>query len=146
VFFSPAEHWWYADRAGKPVSFQTAFNVEEHLHNPMALTPAQEFALIDASEPDQVLALLQENLPDQISRLPLPDQHEFIVRNVQAAREIGLSSTPDFVLYVAVALIKGERYIKGPQWANLCNDAKFKRSSFSEVIGKLETDEYKEAV
>jgi hypothetical protein len=138
TFFSPAEQWWYVDRAGKLVSLQTTFDADEKLDYPVEFTEAQEFELIEASEPDQVLALIKEHVPGLISSYPPHLQHEFINRNVRAAREIGLSSVLDFVLYIGVVLMKGDDFINGQSWARVCGDVKEKRLTISDAIEEIE--------
>jgi hypothetical protein len=57
---------------------------------------------------------------------------------VRAAREIGLSSVLDFVLYIGVVLMKGDDFINGQSWARVCGDVKEKRLTISDAIEEIE--------
>jgi hypothetical protein len=144
VFFSPAEKWWYVDRAGKLCSIHTEFDVDEKFEAPLELSDAQEFQLLDGSEPDQVLALLRENAPNLMSRLSFsdqyefPTQYEFVVRQIRAARTLGLGSAIDFVLYSSAALSYGDDFASSPIWSVLLDEAKLRGLSFSEAVSTNE--------
>lgn len=134
AMLSPAEKWSYVDRKGRVVSVNAEFDIVENFELPLQLNEAQEFGLVDASEPDQVLALLRENVPNLLSRLHLVKQYEFVVHNIKAAKDLGLRSTVDLVLYSAVALSQGVEFATGPIWSDLMTDVKSGRIEFAEVV------------
>lgn len=134
LFFSPAEKWWYVDRSGKFVGHDAEFDPVEKFELPLALSEDQEFQLLEASEPDQVLGVLRENASFLVSSLPLHTQYQYVVRQIQAARELGLSSTVDFVLYSAAALSNGEDFPASSIWAGVFDDVRVNGIPFTEAV------------
>ena len=141
TFLSPAEKWWYVDRAGKLVSLDATFNVVEELKTPLTLNANQEFDLIDASEPDRVLAALRENALDIIQKQPLSAQHGFVRENIETAKKAGLTSVADLVLYNIVALMMGMDFIKSDAWLDLLREVKSKSVDFLTVVSSLGIDD-----
>jgi hypothetical protein len=141
TFLAPAERWWYVDRAGKLVSVDATFNVIDELEFPLVLSAKQEFDLIDASDSDRVLASLRENAPDLIQKQPLPAQYDFVAANLQVARDAGLTSIADLVLYNIVVLIKGLDFIKSETWSSLMDEVASKPADFMELVLSLNIDE-----
>jgi hypothetical protein len=140
-FLAPAERWWYIDRAGKIMSVACIFNAVEDVAIPLVLNAKQEFELIDMSEPDRVLASLRENAPDLINKKSLSCQYEFVVRNLQAARDAGLTSIADLVLYNIVVLVKGLDFIKREAWASLMVSVKSNSIDFIAGVSSLDVDQ-----
>jgi hypothetical protein len=141
TFLAPAEKWWYVDRAGKLMSVDTTFNVVDELALPLVLSAKQEFDLIDASDSDRVLASLRENVPDLIQKQPLSAQYDFVATNLQVARNAGLTSLADFVLYNIVVLIKGLDFIRSETWSSLMDEVASKSADFMKLVLSLEMDE-----
>ena len=141
TFLAPAEKWWYVDRAGKLVSVEAKFNAVDESAVPLELSAKQEFDLIDASDADRVLASLRENASDLIQKQPLPAQYDFVAANLQAARDAGLTSIADLVLYNMVVLIKGLDFIKSEIWSSLMDEVASKSADFMELVLSLNIDE-----
>jgi hypothetical protein len=141
TFLVPAEKWWYVDRAGKLISVEAKFNAVDESTVPLELSARQEFDLVDDSDADRVLVSLRENSPDLIQKQPLPAQYNFVATNLQAARDAGLTSIADFVLYNIVILIKGPDFIKSETWSSLMDEVASKSADFMELVMSLNIDE-----
>jgi hypothetical protein len=100
AFFSVASHWWYIDRAGVLVDFDSVVMSIDASCIPLVLSQKQEFALVDASEADQVLAQLHRIVPNLMGGIPLSERYEVVVKNIIAARKKGLTSHHDFTVHV----------------------------------------------
>jgi hypothetical protein len=127
-FFSVAQEWEYMDRAGIPKKITAAFRELELLSAPMTLDQKQEFALLEASEVDQVLDLLRSNLPELMEKLSWPDQYTFISRQLVTAKQEGLDSVLELAVYAMMILSKGEAVKNGPSWRSFL--AKLKRDDY----------------
>jgi hypothetical protein len=127
-FFSVAQAWAYMDRAGIPKKIAAAFGEHELLSAPMMLDQKQEFALLEASEVDQVLDLLRSNLPELMEKLSLPDQYILINRQLVTAKQEGLDSVLEFAIYAMTILSKGEAIKNGQGWRSFL--AKLKRDDY----------------
>jgi hypothetical protein len=134
TFFSPAEEWRYMDRTGRLNAIISNFSDEENLFTPLVLSQQQEFALLQASEKDQVLDLLRSNVPSLMAALPLAEQHAFVSRRIIEAREGQLNSIWKFALYAAVALLKGEEITENSLWAQFMDKLKQDNCDFSEIF------------
>jgi hypothetical protein len=141
TFLAPAEKWWYVDRAGKLVNVDAKFNDVDESAVLLELSAKQEFDLIDASDSDRVLASLRENAPDLIQKQPVHAQYKFVVANLQAARDAGLTSIADLVLYNIVVLIKGLDFIRSETWSSLMDEVVSKSGDFMELVLSLNIDE-----
>jgi hypothetical protein len=141
TFLAPAERWWYVDRVGKLMSVEARFNAVDESTVPLELSTKQEFDLIEASDPDRVLASLRENVPDLIQKQPLSAHYDFVATNLQAARNSGLTSLADFVLYNIVVLIKGLDFIRSETWSSLMDEVASKPADFMELVSSLAMDE-----
>jgi hypothetical protein len=134
ALLSPACRWWYVDRAGKLVGMDTEFDIADQCDLPLQLSKDQEFDLIDASEPDQILALLHENAPSLLSRVPISEQYGFVTGCINSAKELGLSSASDLTLYSAVSLKHGVFFGKNAGWKDVLAEVRLNRISFSEAV------------
>jgi hypothetical protein len=134
ALLSPACRWWYVDRAGNLVGMDTEFDIADQCDLPLQLSKDQEFDLIDASEPDQILALLYEHAPSLLSRVPISDQYGFVTGCINSAKELGLSSASDLTLYSAVSLKHGVFFGKSAGWKDVLAEVRLNRISFSEAV------------
>jgi hypothetical protein len=116
AFLSVAHRWWFADRRGKLQDVAAIFSEADIHEIPLMLTVAQENALLDASEPDQVAELLLSGVPDEYLALQPPQRHDFILRHVASARLLGITATHELALYCALALLHGEQFATQENW------------------------------
>jgi hypothetical protein len=134
VFFSPAETWLYVDREGQLVSFRSVFNISEQYVAPLILSQEQEFALIEASEVDQVLELLRKSVPQVMQALPMPDQYEVVNDAIGTARRDGIESIYMLSMYAAVIISKGKMFKDDPLWNSFLEELKADRIGFSDEV------------
>jgi hypothetical protein len=117
-FLSPASQWWYVDRRGMLQTVAAALAPQDAFVAPLTLNSAQQNALIDASEPDQIAELLQDAVPDEYGQLPYQDRFDFIVRHAQTAQGFGIMATHEKSFYCTLALMYGEDFASQPAWRN----------------------------
>lgn len=137
VLCSPAKKWWYVDRMGELVGIDREF---EHIGSDspkLDLSEKQEFALINASEPDQVLHLLMNAMP-QLRRLMPKNQYSFIADNISSASRLGLCSVSDFVLYSVMVTLRGSDFDVLPYWKTALEDVRVRRISFADAVARSE--------
>ncbi len=101
---------------------------------PLVLTSAQEFALLDASEPDQIDAQLKENTPELYLGLALPERHDFILRHSASAKSRGIVATHELTLYCALALMHGERFASEQPWRALLEQVEQGRVALADAV------------
>lgn len=103
-FFSPVKSWCYVNRMGELRKIDTNFSLIENISSPLIIGQNQEFALLEASEVDQVFALLQDNFTSLLAQIPKERQYSLINENMVVARESGIDSILKFSIYIAVLL------------------------------------------
>jgi hypothetical protein len=116
-FLSAASAWWFVDRIGELQAVEAQFSNVDAFCPPLILTARQEQELVDASEPDQVEEQLRQSVPNEFTRLLGAERHLFITRHMRAAREFRITSTREFALYCALALVYGPDFSFRPEWA-----------------------------
>jgi hypothetical protein len=112
AFFGVASSWWYIGRDEKLAQFDSEFTSSDNNVLPLKLSAKQEFALIEASEPDQVLSLLNNQTPHLLKEMLPAKRHNFIVGCIKEAKTLGLDAPVDFFLYMAIKCIKGDIFLK----------------------------------
>lgn len=130
---SPAKKWWYVDRVGRLVGIDREFECTEGDFQHLELNEKQEFALINASEPDQVLYLLIKAMP-QLGVLMPKNKYGFIANNIFLASRLGLNSVSDFVLYSAMVVLRGRDFEVLPYWKSALENVRTKRISFADAV------------
>jgi hypothetical protein len=114
VFLSIASAWWFIDRRGHLQQVDSCFADTDQFEAPLILTAAQESALIDASEPDQVAEMLLAGVPEAYQALPQSLRYDFITRHMAAAKTVGMKATHELALYCSLALLFGEEFAAKP--------------------------------
>lgn len=107
LFFSPASVWWYVDRGGRLICHSSVFADVDRFSPPMELSQEQEFALLEASEVDQVLHLLKENVPSSLDNVPVSEEYRTVESIVLEAKRDGIEDVPKITLYVTFRLVQG---------------------------------------
>lgn len=116
AFLSVADCWWYVDRSGNVVQQPAAYAPAGDAEGPLLLSAAQEFALVDASEIDQVAAQLQSTMPDAWLLLGAPQRVAFLRGQMAAAAATGIDATHEIALYCGLALLYGEDFASTSPW------------------------------
>jgi hypothetical protein len=137
IFLSAAGAWWYVDRSGELRMIEASFSVAESFCAPLILSERQEHDLIVASEPDQVAEQLRATVPNLFSLLPAPERSKFISDQMVAAGGWGITSTRDFALYCALALMHGPDFSSLPEWALTLNDVRAGKCDLTSMVLKL---------
>jgi Domain of unknown function (DUF4123) len=131
--------WLYADREGPLNPFALPDrDGQDKFVSPLVLSVKQQNALIDAGEPDFVISQLLNAQIERLLDLPMPRRYSAISQLIIRARTFGLTDTPDFVAYCALALSIGADFANTAPWSELLSDVKAKRITFSEALTKAE--------
>lgn len=138
TFLSVADCWWYPNRSGAMMQTSSTYTSADRFESPLALTADQEFALLGASEVDQVAAQLRAMMPDYYRRVPLPEQHGFLVRHMAAAGETAIVATHELSLYCGLALLYGEDFASSPQWKVALEQVRSGGRSLSDIVANKE--------
>lgn len=118
LFLNPADCWWYPDRSGQLVS-RPASHAADEIVSPLELSAAQEFALLDASEIDQVATQLRSMLPDAYIRMRPAQRVDFLKRQIAAADRAGVVATHELALYCGLALLHGDEFAHTSPWREI---------------------------
>ena len=137
AFLNPADCWWYLDRGGALLRQPSAY-ADEEMDSPIVLSAAQEFALLDASEIDQVGAQLQSMLPDAVLSIGLAQRPAFLRRHMEAARLAGIAATHEVALYCGLALLYGEEFAQSSPWRELLAKVRTSPARFADLVAAQE--------
>jgi hypothetical protein len=116
AFTGVADCWWYVDRTGNPVPQRAAYDAADSFDSPIVLSAQQEFALVDASEIDQVAAQVHSTVPDLYMPMGAPQRVAFLRRQMAAANAEGIVATHELALYCGLALMYGEDFSLESPW------------------------------
>jgi hypothetical protein len=141
AFLSVAHGWWFADRRGQLQEVSAVFSEADLFEAPLILSMVQEHALLDASEPDQVVDLLQSTVQDEYLALPAQDRHDFIVRHMTAARLLGIEATHELALYCALALLQGEQFATQKHWQAALQEVQSGKLSLAQAAELIEQND-----
>lgn len=134
---SPADCWWYPDRSGQLLS-QPSTCVTDEFDGRLELSAAQEFALLDASEIDQVAEQLRAMLPDTYIRMNPAERIGFLRRHMAAAGNLGVVATHEVALYCGLALLHGEEFADRSPWRDILVQVGQGSSSFVDAVAAYE--------
>lgn len=138
TFLSPAQRWWFVDRRGDLQAVAAKFSETDCFETPLKLNAAQESALIDASEPDQIASLLHSTVPDEYANVPRPARYDFILRHTAAARLLGVQATHELALYCTLALLHGENFANLKPWHSELQRVQTGELSLSQAVELVE--------
>lgn len=133
-FLSVAETWQFSDRSGKLLKIDSSITVEDDRFLPLELTQEQEFRLIELSEVDQVLNVIRSNFPNLEASHAFSLQYDFVNREIENARSVGLNSVLQFSLYIIVRLLKNEKFLQSALWPEFLSKLKNNEFDFSEIF------------
>lgn len=103
-FFSPVKIWRYLNRTGEMKRIDTNFSLIENISSPLIIGQNQEFALLEASEVDQVFALLMDNFPELLAPISKDRRLPLINESMVFAKEGGIDSIAKLSIYIAMIL------------------------------------------
>jgi len=132
-FLGCADCWWYLNRSGVLVRQPATFGATEGFESPLSLSATQEFALLDASEVDQVAEQLQLTVPDLYMRMGAPQRMAFLQRQIAAATTVGIEATHEVSLYCGLALLYGEDFALASPWQEILNKVRA-GNSFGDAV------------
>lgn len=137
-FFSLASQWWYIDRCGGLQQIGSNFFACQEAEMPLRLSAAQEFSLVDSTEPDRVLLALRQNAPHLIANISLAEQYNFAVNSIRSAMGYGLESTTDYVLYSVLSLIYGTEFAVRHEWQSVLAKVRSEPGTFAELVANTD--------
>lgn len=141
AFFGFASAWWCLDRQMHLISvwdrhlqvMALGQQATERLVN-LQFTPAQQAALLEASEPDAVIGLLRQQEENEIDSLPPGPRHALVRWLIGRSREFGVQATADYALLCLVALQHGESFMDEPIWRTALEQVKAGRAKVSDAL------------
>ncbi|CUI03676.1 DUF4123 domain-containing protein [Massilia antarctica] len=142
-FFDVGKRWWFFDHRGTLQEVETAYAEVSSFKPPLVLTAEQEFALLDASEPDQVDAQLKENIPNLYIGVPIPERHDFIRQHSAAAKRYGIVATHELTLYCATVLMYGEGFADVQPWKALLEQVRTGKVAFVDAVARIDPESLK---
>lgn len=137
AFLGVADCWWYVDRTGNLVPQRAAYDAADSFDSPLVLSAPQEFALVDASEVDQVAAQVRATVPDLYMRMGAPQRVTFLRRQMAAANTAGIVATQEVALYCGLALLYGEEFALASPWPEVLAQVRA-GTRFSDAIDTLD--------
>lgn len=132
---NPARTWWYVDRQGHFIKLEQEFRYVKNNYEPLELTEGQEFSLIEASEPDQVIHILDKVMPKVRSSMP-KDIYGFVVDNMRSASKSGLIGPIDFALYSIMVATRGINFETLPYWRQAMDNVRAGSISFADAVAE----------
>ncbi|MES2757091.1 MAG: DUF4123 domain-containing protein [Pseudomonadota bacterium] len=137
ALLSVASSWWFVDRIGELRAVESQFSMTDAHCAPLILSARQEFALVDASEPDQVAEQLRKSVPNEFNRLSGAERYPFITRHMRDGRDFRITSTRELALYCALALLYGADFSTGPEWATKLDLIRESKHDLTSVVARL---------
>jgi hypothetical protein len=137
-FLCCANTWWYVARTGELHEVSAKFQSTDAFIPPLLLSASQEFALLDASENDQVIEQLSAAMPDLYSELLPPQRYDFVTRHVTAARQWKIASPYELALYCAVALFIGDNFASVPMWDEILQKVSAGEIRFADAVAQTD--------
>lgn len=139
-FLGIANCWWFLDRSGE-IRQVAATLLEENLaFVPLKFTQEQQDELLDACEPDQIAALLQEFVPHEFNNLAPENRHYFIIRQMEIARNFGITLTHEIALFCALTLMHGEDFTNEERWSQIMSSVQAGKISLTIAVENVELD------
>ncbi|MDE2431182.1 MAG: DUF4123 domain-containing protein, partial [Burkholderiales bacterium] len=140
-FLSIGSKWWWVDRCGHLHSIDSNFEECDSVNCIESLSKEQEAKLIDACEPDQVTDILRKNLPEHYLALSPSDRHPFVLRQMTAAKELGIHVTHELALFCGLSLLYGEDFTSESDWKAALTQVKDGKIRLTEATERVEGNE-----
>ena len=125
------------DRAGELAKLEREFKYAVRDFYSLRLSEEQEFFLLNASEPDQVMRLLMKTMPELESLMP-QNRYSFISDNIHLASRLKLCAISDLALYSAMKILHGAEFEALPYWRGALDDVRSGRISFADAVANSE--------
>ena len=138
ALLAAAQEWWFVDRTGQVQRVRQVVPASGDAQENVELTEAQEFALVAASEPDQIAEILSENFPDELRSLARPLRHAFITGQIVTARQFNVASTYELALFCGLALVSGVDYHTEDPWLTVLQAVGRGELKFSDAVLSVE--------
>jgi len=121
-FLCVASGWMYPNRLGRLELLKTYFQTNDDFSPPLALSSEQEFALLEASEIDQVMDLLRTIVPSKMADLSGSEQYCLVSDLMTRAQLEGVRSVLACSIFVGVFLKNGHEVADSPIWPGFINE------------------------
>lgn len=136
VFLGVAKTWASVGRAGTLHTYAASFQAHDREPLPIEFTPAQEKALIELSELDQVAMLLRSVVPAEYEQIARAVRHDFLKHHMTAARGYATTSVRQQALFCLLILTEGEHFAGSPKWQQAITDVAASRSTFFDAVNQ----------
>ena len=137
AFLSVATTWSSVGRSGRIQTYAASFQEDDGESLPIEFTTAQEKALIEFSEPDQVAMLLRSVVPAEYERIAHAVRHDFLKQHIAAARGYAITSVQEQALFCSLILTEGEHFAAAPKWQQALTDVAASRLTLFAAVNQV---------
>ncbi|MGS0895973.1 DUF4123 domain-containing protein [Burkholderia stagnalis] len=136
-------HWIHLDTELRirTAEIVASANVRQAVEFPLALTQAQEDALLDACYPYTLLERLQAEKPALLAPLPVARRYGFVRDQLARCRAHGAESAASLLVYCELALRYGPRFDEHPAMAAVF-DAVAQGQAFPQALALVPSDDW----
>ena len=117
--------------------YAAKFQADDWEPLPIEFTPAQEKALIELSEIDQVAMLLRSVVPAEYEQIAPAVRHDFLKHHMAAARGYGTTSVREPALFSSLILTEDEHFAASPKWQQAITDVAASRLTFFAAVNQV---------
>lgn len=107
-FFGVANRWWYIDRLGVPIQFETGFKDDSIVRGMLVLSQLQEDALVEESETDQILNIILKNFAESFPTVSATDRNQAVIDAINLLKREKIFSIRDAACKAAEFLFEKE--------------------------------------
>lgn len=137
AFLAVAKTWSSVGRSGTIQTYAASFQEDDSETLPIEFSPAQEKALIELSEPDQVAMLLRSVVPAEYEQIAPVMRFDFLKRHMAAARGYGIGSVQEQALFCSLILTEGEHFAVAPKWLQALTDVAASRMTLFDAVNQV---------
>lgn len=138
-FLGIANCWWFLDRSGEIHQVQAGLRADL-IYAPLKFSQDQQDELLDACEPDQIAALLQEFVPNEFNTLEPEKRHSFVIRQMEMAKNFGVTVTHEMALFCALTLMHGQGFTNEEKWSQIMSDVHAGKIGLTLAVENAELD------
>ncbi|MFN3415507.1 MAG: DUF4123 domain-containing protein [Caldimonas sp.] len=133
--------WWFANRRGEWQRLPSpGAPIEDRFEAPWQFDPAQENALLDASQADAMLDLLMRQRQPALQDWSHEQRHSVVRELLLQARNCGLEGTTDLAAYCAVGLAQGVDFALAEPWRSALQRVREGRLTWLQAIEQVQQE------
>ncbi len=136
-----AAQWRYVDRGAHLQTIEAPQTRADQLGRwwrPLVFSEQQTTELLQAAEPDEVLAYVNRLVGDRLNAMTMPEHHAFAMRQIAAAKALGMHSSQEIGIYAAMALKEGDDFLDQAPWQRALEQVRQGERSWVQVLSSAE--------